>query len=118
MGGQGEQPRCAETAVRELVSCIQREIDAANAHLAALREAVSAALSKAFIVQEEQERIARLKVELDEAWKQAQRSIERLEALSGCTEPRARAALSASQANARGAFDDLWILVTAPQRGK
>jgi hypothetical protein len=112
MGGNGKHQPNTTTGAGELIALILRELDAANAHLAALREAVSAALSKAVTAREEQKRIAELKADLDAAWKRASRSIERLEQMSGTPEKHARNALSESRASARDTFDLLWTLIT------
>ena len=112
MGGNSDFSTDDTTGTNDLVALIRKQMDAANVHLTALREAISAAILKAVIAQEEQKRIAKLKADLDAAWKKAGRIIDRLEQLSGQPERRARAALSESRASARETFDQLWMLVT------
>jgi hypothetical protein len=89
-------------AASELVACILREVDAANAYVLELRDAVSRA---------ERQRAATLRVDVDAAWNDAERVIARLERLSGRREQVARAVLLQSQTSARSALSELWLLV-------
>jgi hypothetical protein len=90
----------------DLVACILREVDAANARLVELRDAVSRA---------DRQRAARLKVDVNAAWLNAEAAITKLERLSGQRETVARAALKQSQASARSISAALWKLVLASQ---
>ena len=86
----------------ELVACILREVDTANAYVLELGDAVSRA---------DRQRAATLKVEVDVAWKNAEAAIVGLERLSGRRETVARAALQQSQVSARSISAELWKLV-------
>ena len=90
-------------AASELVACILREVDTANAYVLELGDAVSRA---------DRQRAATLKVEVDVAWKNAEAAIVGLERMSGRRETVARGALRQSQVSARSISTELWKLVT------
>ena len=105
--GDGDGGRC-KTSERdgryasELVVCILREVDSANAYVVELGDAVD---------RKDRQRIAELKTDLNAAWKNADAAIVKLEKLSGKCETVARAALAQSRASARGVSAELWKLV-------
>lgn len=104
--GNDDGDRCNGKRQRasDLVVCILREVDTADAFILELRDAVS---------RQDRQRIPVLKAELNTAWKKAETAIGNLEQISGRRETVARAALTQSQAKARSVSAELWKLVTS-----
>jgi hypothetical protein len=98
------RPTHSETlAASDLIACILREVDTANAHVSDLGDAVA---------REDRKRCATIKATLHTAWSNAHGALTKLEQLSGQREVHARALIEQSEASARPTLDALWAFVT------
>lgn len=105
--GNDNGVRCKSThsetiAASELILCILREVDTANAYVSDLEAAVA---------RQDRKGCATIKAALHTAWTAAQGALMKLERLSGQREVHARALIEQSEASARPILDALWAFV-------
>ena len=106
--GEGHKATHNQTRPSDLIACILREVDTANAFVTDLRDAVE---------RKDKTRCAATKAALHVAWTEARGALTRLEQVSGHPEVHARELIEQSQTSARPVLDALYSFVVESARG-